>query len=64
MISELVLKYLKKAGLAMAKSYATVPPRSSKALLTRLFASVNDGSSKPAYITELYRSRVVQQYSP
>ncbi len=35
MISGLVLKYLKVAGLVMGKSYATNLPRSSKVLLTR-----------------------------
>ncbi len=35
MISGLVLKYLKEAGLVMGKSYATALPRSSKVLLTR-----------------------------
>ncbi|CUH41239.1 hypothetical protein RUM4293_01137 [Ruegeria atlantica] len=37
MISGLVLKYLKEAGLVMGKSYATALPRSSKVLLTRPF---------------------------
>ncbi|CUK20080.1 hypothetical protein RUE5091_04474 [Ruegeria denitrificans] len=35
MISGLVLKYLKEAGLVMGKSYATTLPRSSKVNLTR-----------------------------
>ncbi len=35
MISGLVLKYLKEAGLIMGKGYATALPRSSKVLMTR-----------------------------
>ncbi len=35
MISGLGLKYLKKEGLVMDKSYATALPRSSKVNLTR-----------------------------
>ncbi len=35
MISGLVLKFLKEAGLVMCKNYATALPRSSKVLLTR-----------------------------
>ncbi len=35
MISGLVLKYLKEAGLFMGKSYATPLPASSKVLLTK-----------------------------
>ena len=37
MISGLVLKYLKEAGLVMGKSYATPLPHSRKVLLTRPF---------------------------
>ncbi|CUK20105.1 Cytosine deaminase-dependent hydrolases [Ruegeria denitrificans] len=39
MISGLVLKYLKEAGLVMDKSYAAALPRSSKVLLTRPIAA-------------------------
>ncbi|MEP4770013.1 MAG: hypothetical protein ABJY83_19090 [Roseibium sp.] len=35
MISGLVLKYLKGAGLVMGKSYATALPASRQVLLTR-----------------------------
>uniref|UniRef100_UPI001CD77FDF hypothetical protein n=1 Tax=Ruegeria profundi TaxID=1685378 RepID=UPI001CD77FDF len=38
MISGLVLKYLKEAGLVMGKSYATPLPHSSNILLTRPYS--------------------------
>ncbi len=46
MISGLVLKYLKEAGLVMGKSYASALPASSQVLLTRPWERVSAWRTK------------------
>ncbi|CUH42703.1 hypothetical protein RUM4293_01592 [Ruegeria atlantica] len=48
MISGLVLKYLKEAGLVMGKSYATPLPRSTQVLLTRPYRALAKPNSAPS----------------